>query len=57
MISFIISLIALVVGYFIYGAIVERVMRPDDRQTPAVRLADGVDFVALPTWKVFMIQF
>ena len=57
MISFIISLIALVLGYFIYGAIVERVMRPDDRQTPAVRLADGVDFVALPTWKVFMIQF
>ena len=57
MISFIISLVALVLGYFIYGAIVERVMRPDDRQTPAIRLADGVDYVALPTWKVFMIQF
>jgi carbon starvation protein CstA len=35
----------------------ERIMRPDDRETPAVRLADGVDYVALPTWKVFMIQF
>jgi len=57
MISFIISLVALVLGYFIYGAIVERVMRPDDRETPAVRLADGVDYVVLPTWKVFMIQF
>ena len=57
MITFIISLVALVLGYFIYGAIVERVMRPDDRETPAVRLADGVDYVALPTWKVFMIQF
>ena len=57
MISFIISLVALVLGYLVYGAIVERVMRPDDRQTPAVRLADGVDYVALPTWKVFMIQF
>ena len=57
MITFIISLVALVLGYFVYGAIVERVMRPDDRETPAVRLADGVDYVALPTWKVFMIQF
>ena len=57
MITFIISLVALVLGYFIYGAIVERVMRPDDRQTPAIRMADGVDYVVLPTWKVFMIQF
>ena len=57
MITFIVSLVALVLGYLIYGAIVERLMRPDDRPTPAVRLADGVDYVALPTWKVFMIQF
>ena len=57
MITFIISILALVVGYLVYGAIVERVMRPDDRETPAIRLADGVDYVALPTWKVFMIQF
>ena len=57
MITFIISLVALILGYLIYGAIVERVMRPDDRETPAVRLADGVDYVVLPTWKVFMIQF
>jgi len=57
MITFIISLIALVLGYAVYGAIVERIIHPDDRETPAVRLADGVDYVALPTWKVFMIQF
>ena len=57
MITFIISLVALVLGYLVYGAIVERVMRPDGRETPAVRLADGVDYVVLPTWKVFMIQF
>jgi carbon starvation protein CstA len=57
MITFIISLVALVVGYLVYGAVMERVMRPDDRETPALRLADGVDYVALPTWKVFMIQF
>ena len=57
MITFIVSLVALVLGYLVYGAIMERVMRPDDRETPAVRLADGVDYVVLPTWKVFMIQF
>lgn len=57
MITFIISLVALILGYLVYGAVMERVMRPDDRETPAVRLADGVDYVALPTWKVFMIQF
>ena len=57
MITFIVSLVALVLGYLVYGAIMERVVRPDDRETPAVRLADGVDYVALPTWKVFMIQF
>ncbi len=57
MITFIVSLLALILGYLVYGAIVERVMRPDDRETPAIRMADGVDYVALPTWKVFMIQF
>ena len=57
MITFIVSLVALVLGYLLYGAVMERVMRPDDRETPAIRLADGVDYVALPTWKVFMIQF
>ena len=57
MISFLICLLALLVGYFIYGSLVERIFRPDDRPTPAIRLSDGVDYVALPTWKVFMIQF
>jgi len=57
MITFIISLVALILGYLLYGALVERVIRPDGRETPAVRLADGVDYVVLPTWKVFMIQF
>ena len=58
MISLCISLLALVLGYFLYGSFVERVFGPDkDRPTPAVSRADGVDFVAMPTWKVFMIQF
>lgn len=57
MISFVIALIALVLGYFLYGRFVERVFGPDGRPTPAVAKADGVDFVVLPNWKVFMIQF
>ena len=57
MISFVISLAALVFGYLIYGRIVERIIAPDDRPTPAVAQADGVDYIVLPPWKVFMIQF
>lgn len=58
MISFILAIIALVVGYFIYGTIVEKVFGADEKiQTPAVRLEDGVDFVKMPGWKIFLIQF
>ena len=57
MITFTLSLVALIVGYFIYGRIVERIFAPDDRATPAVSMADGVDYVVLPGWKIFMIQF
>ena len=57
MISFLLSLVALVLGYFFYGRLVERVFGPDDRVTPAVEKADGVDFMVLPSWKIFMIQF
>ncbi|MEG0935369.1 MAG: carbon starvation protein A [Clostridia bacterium] len=56
MITFFIALALLVVGYFIYGKIMERVFRPDTRPTPAVTMADGVDYVEMPTWKVFLIQ-
>ena len=57
MITFVVCLIALVLGYFLYGKFVERVFGPDDRETPAVAKADGVDFMVLPNWKIFMIQF
>ena len=58
MISFLIALAALVLGYFLYGSFVEKVFGADSkRPTPAVSKADGVDFIPLPTWKVFMIQF
>ena len=55
MISFILAIIALIAGYFIYGTIVEKVFGADEKiQTPAVRLADGVDFVEMPEWKIFL---
>ncbi|MBQ3873278.1 MAG: carbon starvation protein A, partial [Bacteroidales bacterium] len=58
MISFLLSIAALILGYIIYGAFVDRVFGPDPKRvTPAVEKADGVDFIAMPTWKVFMIQF
>lgn len=58
MTAFITALAVLVAGYFIYGAIVEKVFRTEpSRPTPAVLRADGVDFIPMPTWKVFLIQF
>ena len=58
MTSFIIALSTLIVGYFLYGSVVERVFRTDpSRPTPAKCMADGIDYVEMPTWKVFLIQF
>ncbi len=57
MITFTLSLAALVLGYLLYGRFVEHVFLPDNRRTPAVRKQDGVDYIVLPTWKIFMIQF
>ncbi len=58
MYSFIISIVALVVGYLIYGRVVEKIFGADPaRVTPAVSMQDGVDYVPMPSWKVYMIQF
>ena len=58
MISFCIALATLLIGYFVYGKFVERIFGIDpSRKTPAVANPDGVDFVPLPGWKIFMIQF
>ena len=57
MITFTLSLVALILGYIFYGRFVERVFGPDDRVTPAVAKADGLDYIVLPSWKIFMIQF
>jgi carbon starvation protein CstA len=58
MITFFVSLAILVGGYFIYGAILERVFGSDPTlKTPVERLKDGVDYVEMPLWRIFLIQF
>lgn len=58
MITFICCLAALVAGYFIYGSFIERIFGIDSsRQTPAYTHQDGVDYIPMASWKVFMIQF
>ncbi|MBP5364720.1 MAG: carbon starvation protein A [Bacteroidales bacterium] len=58
MISFLIAFVLLVVGYFVYGRFVEHVFRPDySRKTPALVHPDGVDYVPMKPWRIFLIQF
>lgn len=58
MITFVIALVCLVLGYFVYGTFVEKVFGIDaNRKTPCYTMHDGADFLPMPTWKVFMIQF
>ena len=58
MITFSTALIILVLGYFIYGRYISRMFGVDEkRPTPAVTKNDGVDYIVMPTWKIFMIQF
>ena len=57
MITFSLSFVALILGYLLYGRFVAHMFGPDDRVTPAVAKADGLDYIVLPNWKVFMIQF
>lgn len=56
MITFICAIILLLAGYWLYGRLAETVFRPDDRPTPAMEHPDGVDYVPIKTWRVFLIQ-
>ncbi|MBP5233872.1 MAG: carbon starvation protein A [Planctomycetes bacterium] len=53
---FFVGLAILAGGYLVYGKLVERLLGVDDRETPAVRLRDGVDYLVLPTWRDMLIQ-
>ena len=56
MITFSVAIILLISGYLLYGKLVEKVFHPDDRPTPAIAHPDGVDYVPMKTWRVFLIQ-
>lgn len=56
MVTFICSIILLICGYWLYGRLVEKIFCPDERPTPAVEHQDGVDYVPMKTWRVFLIQ-
>lgn len=56
MILFFTGIVALILGYFIYGKWIEKIIAPTDEPTPAIRLKDNVDFMVLPHWKNMLIQ-
>ena len=58
MVTFILAVVALIVGYVVYGGVVDRIFGPNEKnEMPCDTLRDGVDFMPLPTWKVYLIQF
>lgn len=56
MISLLCALALLIVGYAVYGRLVTRVFAPDERETPAVAINDGVDCVPMKPGKAFLVQ-
>ena len=58
MITFTGALVILLLGYLFYGAFVERIFGAKaDAAMPCDTKRDGVDYMPLPTWRVFLIQF
>lgn len=58
MVSFCLALVCLIAGYFVYGSFVEKVFGvQEDRRTPCYTHTDGSDFIPMPTWKVYTVQF
>ncbi len=58
MLTFISAIIILILGYILYGAFVEKVFVIDSKaQTPAITKADGVDYVPMKPWRIFLVQF
>lgn len=56
MITFLICVLFLILGYICYGRVVEKVFGPDDRKTTAYEKQDGVDYVPMPLWKTYLVQ-
>ncbi len=56
MISLLLSLVVLLVGFLVWGRLTEKIFAPDGRQTPAIAINDGVDCVPMKPWKAFLVQ-
>lgn len=56
MATFLTGLVVLIVGGALYGTLIERIFKPDDRPTPAVSKQDGVDYVPMNKWKNSLIN-
>ena len=57
MVSFFVCLAILLIGYIVYGRVVEKVFGPEiNRPTPAIAHSDGIDYIPMKTWKSFLIQ-
>ena len=57
MITFLICLLALIIAYFCYGKILENVCDIDaNNEVPSKTHYDGVDYIPLPRWRIFLIQ-
>ena len=57
MLLFFASVAMLILGYFLYGTFIDRIFGSDPtRLTPADTMNDGVDYIKMPTWKIYLIQ-
>ena len=57
MITFLLCLAALVISYFTYGKYLERTCGINPANpVPSQTMYDGVDYLPMPRWKVFLIQ-
>ena len=58
MVTFILAIVLLVLGYWIYSKVIERIIEVDPkRATPAVAHPDGVDYAPMKPWRIYLIQF
>ena len=57
MITFLCCLVVLIASYFLYGKFLDKLTGVDGKaQVPSERLYDGVDYMPLPRWRIFLIQ-
>lgn len=57
MVTFIVCLVALIAAYFLYGGVMTRIAGIDPKaDVPSKTMYDGVDYIPMPRWRIFLIQ-